>query len=80
VIALQGPLRIQLPVAESRLTAIGYHGGGDGSLARRATGYGEILAREVHQPAVDGGTTRDHSVRRHFFFCHAEVRRPMLGE
>ena len=32
-VAVVGPLRIQLPVAQSRLTAIGYHGGGAGALA-----------------------------------------------
>jgi hypothetical protein len=38
VIALQGPLRIQLPVAQSRLTAIGYHGVADGSVALQPLG------------------------------------------
>ena len=38
VIALQGALRIQLPVAQSRLTAIGYHASGDGATALQPLG------------------------------------------
>ena len=38
VVALEGSLRIQLPVAQSRLTAIGYHASGDGALALDALG------------------------------------------
>jgi hypothetical protein len=38
VIALEGSLRLQLPVAQSRLTAIGYHASGDGALALEALG------------------------------------------
>ncbi len=38
VIALEGSLRIQLPVAQSRLTAIGYHASGDAALALEALG------------------------------------------
>jgi hypothetical protein len=32
IIATQGPLRIQLPIAQARVTAIGYHGAGEGTL------------------------------------------------
>jgi hypothetical protein len=38
VVALEGALRIQLPVAQSRLTAIGYHASGDGALALQPLG------------------------------------------
>lgn len=38
VIALEGSLRIQLPVAQSRVTAIGYHASGDGALSLEALG------------------------------------------
>jgi hypothetical protein len=38
VVALEGSLRIQLPVAQSRVTAIGYHASGDGALAFEALG------------------------------------------
>jgi hypothetical protein len=37
-IALQGPLRIQLPIAQSRVTAIGYHGSDGGALALEPLG------------------------------------------
>jgi hypothetical protein len=33
VVALGGQLRIQLPIAQNRVTAIGFHGGTDGALA-----------------------------------------------
>ncbi len=33
VVALGGQLRIQLPISQNRITAIGYHGGTDGALA-----------------------------------------------
>jgi hypothetical protein len=32
IVASQGPLRLQLPVAQGSLTAIGYHGAGEGTL------------------------------------------------
>ena len=38
-IAVVGSLRIQLPVAQSRLTAIGYHGGTAGALALDPVGW-----------------------------------------
>ena len=38
VVALRGPLRIQLPVAQSRVTAVGYHGAGDGALPLQPVG------------------------------------------
>jgi hypothetical protein len=38
VIALEGALRIQLPVSQARLTALGYHGVSDGSLALQPLG------------------------------------------
>lgn len=33
VVATQGSLQLQLPIARSQVTALGYHGAGDGSLA-----------------------------------------------
>jgi hypothetical protein len=62
VVALEGPLRIQLPVAQPRLTAIGYHASGDGGLPLQALGSqanpGTItrLARRV----FGGGSSRLH--------------------
>jgi hypothetical protein len=38
VVALEGALRIQLPVAQSRLTAIGYHASSDGVVALQPLG------------------------------------------
>jgi hypothetical protein len=38
VVALEGSLRLQLPVAQSRLTALGYHASGDGALSLQALG------------------------------------------
>lgn len=38
VVALEGSLRIQLPVAQPRLTALGYHASGDGALALQPLG------------------------------------------
>jgi hypothetical protein len=38
VVATQGALRIQLPIEQNRVTALGYHGGDEGALALRAVG------------------------------------------
>jgi len=38
VVALEGALRIQLPIAQSRLTAIGYHASADGAVALQPLG------------------------------------------
>jgi murein DD-endopeptidase MepM/ murein hydrolase activator NlpD len=38
VVALAGGLRLQLPIAQSRVTAIGYHGSGDGAVALQPLG------------------------------------------
>jgi hypothetical protein len=38
VVALEGALRIQLPVAQSRLTALGYHASGDAAAALQPIG------------------------------------------
>lgn len=38
VIALEGSLRVQMPIAQSRVTAIGYHASGDGAVALQALG------------------------------------------
>lgn len=32
IVATTGPLRIQLPIAQARVTALGYHGAGEGTL------------------------------------------------
>ena len=38
VVAIYGNMRVQLPIAQSRVTAIGYHGGTEGSLALSPVG------------------------------------------
>jgi hypothetical protein len=38
VLAAHGALRLHLPVAQGRLTALGYHGGGEGALALQPLG------------------------------------------
>ena len=38
VVALQGSLRIQLPISQDRVTAIGYHAAGDGALPLKPLG------------------------------------------
>lgn len=58
VIALQSSLRIQLPVPQERLTAIGVYGTGDGALALRplgSKGNQGFLARSVHRIFGGGG-------------------------
>jgi murein DD-endopeptidase MepM/ murein hydrolase activator NlpD len=52
VIAKLGDLRLQLPIASSRVTAIGYHGAGDGALALEPVGRQAnegLLARLGHK-------------------------------
>ncbi len=38
VVAIYGTMRVQLPIAQSRVTAIGFHGGSEGSLALTPVG------------------------------------------
>lgn len=38
IVATHGPLRIQMPVAQSQVTALGYHGGGEGALRLQPLG------------------------------------------
>lgn len=60
VVALQGPLRIQLPIAETRVTALAYHGGRSDDLAltplgRRANeGFLSSLFHRVFGSSNDG--------------------------
>jgi hypothetical protein len=52
VVATQGALRLQLPIEQNRVTAIGYHGGGEGSLGLRPLGRRGnqgVLARLVER-------------------------------
>ena len=52
VVAILGSLRIQLPIAQSRVTAIGYHAASDGALALDPLGHQGnegVLARLAHR-------------------------------
>lgn len=67
---MNGPLRLDLPIAQSRVTAIGYHASGDGSLALQPVGhqvnqgfFGRLVHRlfgggtsGIRYYVVDGGT------------------------
>jgi hypothetical protein len=55
-VALHGSLRIQLPIAQSRVTAIGYHSSGDGALPLRPLGrQGNAGALERLAHKIFGG-------------------------
>jgi hypothetical protein len=57
VVAVLGTLRVQLPIAQSRVTQIGYHGAGDGALPLSPLGHQGnegFLARIAHR--LFGGT------------------------
>jgi len=57
-VALHGGLRIQLPIAQSRVTAIGYHSTGDGALPLNPLGHQGnegALARLAHKIFGGGG-------------------------
>lgn len=58
IVALQGSLRIQLPVPQERLTAIGVYGSGDGALPLSplgTKGNQGFLARSFHRVFGGGG-------------------------
>jgi len=59
VVAMQGALRLDLPIAQSRVTAIGYHASGDGALALDPVGHQGnqgLVGRLVHK-LFGGGDT-----------------------
>jgi hypothetical protein len=58
VVALHGALRLQLPIDQSRVTAIGYHAVGDGALALDPVGRqaNEGLLARVARKLFGGGT------------------------
>jgi len=59
VVALLGSLRLELPVAQSHVTAIGYHAGSPGALALKPVGTQAnqgLLTRLVHR--IVGGDSR----------------------
>jgi hypothetical protein len=59
VVALQSTLRLQLPVAQSRVTAIGYHASGDGALELEPVGQqvNQGIVSRVARSIFGGGGT-----------------------
>jgi hypothetical protein len=57
IVAMRGPVRLQLPVSQSRLTAIGYHSAGDGALTLDPVGHqaNEGLVQRVVHGIFGGG-------------------------
>ena len=57
VVALRGPVRLQLPISQSRLTAIGYHSAGAGALSLDPVGHqaNEGLVQRVLHGIFGGG-------------------------
>jgi len=60
IVALRGPVRLQLPVAQQQVTAIGYHAAHDGSLSLSPVGQQAnegLVQRIVHDVFGGGGGT-----------------------
>lgn len=60
IVAMRGLLRLQLPVSQSRVTAIGYHSAQDGGLSLSPVGHQAnegLLSRVVHGIFGGGGGT-----------------------
>jgi murein DD-endopeptidase MepM/ murein hydrolase activator NlpD len=57
VLAVRGPLRLQLPISDDRVTAIGYHAAASGSLALDPVGSraNEGLAKRIVRRFFGGG-------------------------
>jgi len=57
IVALRGPVRLQLPISQSRLTAIGYHAADDGALSLQPVGRqaNEGLVQRVVHGIFGGG-------------------------
>jgi hypothetical protein len=57
IVALRGPVRIQLPISQSRLTAIGYHSAQDGALNLEPVGHqaNEGLVQRIVHGIFGGG-------------------------
>ena len=60
IVALRGPVRLQLPISQGRLTAIGYHSSGDGALSLDPVGHQAnegVVQRIVHGIFGGGGSS-----------------------
>jgi len=57
IVAQRGQVRLQLPISQSRLTAIGYHSAGDGALSLQPVGHqaNEGLVQRVVHGIFGGG-------------------------
>ena len=57
IVAQRGQVRLQLPVSQSRLTAIGYHSTGDGALSLQPVGHqaNEGLVQRIVHGIFGGG-------------------------
>jgi murein DD-endopeptidase MepM/ murein hydrolase activator NlpD len=57
IVALRGPVSLQLPISQSRLTAIGYHSAGDGALTLDPVGHqaNEGLVQRIVHGIFGGG-------------------------
>jgi hypothetical protein len=58
IVALRGPVRLQLPISQGRLTAIGYHSAHDGALSLKPIGHQAnegVVQRIVHGIFGGGG-------------------------
>jgi hypothetical protein len=57
IVALRGPVRLQLPIAQGRLTAIGYHSAHDGAVSLTPIGHqaNEGLVQRVAHSIFGGG-------------------------
>jgi hypothetical protein len=57
IVAQRGQVRLQLPISQSRLTAIGYHSAGDGALSLQPVGHqaNEGLVQRIVHGIFGGG-------------------------
>jgi hypothetical protein len=57
IVALRGPVRVQLPISQLRVTAIGYHAAHDGSLSLNPVGHqvNEGLVQRIAHGIFGGG-------------------------
>jgi hypothetical protein len=57
IVAVRGPVRLQLPISQRQVTAIGYHGADDGALPLAPSGHqgNEGLIRRVVHSIFGGG-------------------------
>jgi hypothetical protein len=59
LVAMRGPLRLELPIAQKRVTAVAYHASGDGALALDPVGHqgNQGIVSRVARRLFGGGET-----------------------